>query len=257
MPLQDIMNAPQSFGPSITQRQDALDMGMAKGYADVGNSLAETEMKNMQIGQQKKKQSLLENFQGKTNTPEFYNAMDAIDPETTTKMIERASKMDKNEREKIKEYMGRVAAKAQMAETEQDWVQQGFTVPFSEKEKILGAALTYQQVFDRQQAEVKATTGENSRGGLKAADENAIQSYSKDLFKGVYNPVTGGFMGFKNDTSRQQAAKVATDASVLVKNNPNMTLHEAVMQAAQMNGVEFEEKTAPAKGGGKDPLGLR
>ena len=154
MPLQDIMNAPQSFGPSITERQDALDMGMAKGYADVSGSLAQTEMRNMQMDAAKKKQSLLENFQGDRNTPEFKNAMNKIDPEEVRSMEKHVASMDKSAREKATEYFDRVGAKVEMANTPELWAQSGINAPFEQRDTILGGVLTFKQVMDKR--DVKA-----------------------------------------------------------------------------------------------------
>jgi hypothetical protein len=152
--------------------------------------------------------------------------------------------------------------RADMANTPEAWQQEGFSVPFEQRERVLAQALTYQQYLDRSKQENDQAGGSgkgSNRGGLKAADENAIHKYTQDMFKGIYNPATGQFMGFKKDTSRQQAAKIGAEASRIVANNPQITLHEAVMQASKDNGVDI----VPVKGknggkvSGKDPLGLR
>ena len=154
MPLQDIMNAPQSFGPSISQRADARDMGMAKGYVDVAGGLANNEMNNMKIDAVKKKQSLLENFQGDRNTPEFKNAMNKIDPEEVRSMEKHVASMDKSAREKATEYFDRVGAKVEMANTPELWAQSGINAPFEQRDTILGGVLTFKQVMDKR--DVKA-----------------------------------------------------------------------------------------------------
>jgi len=252
------MNAPTSFGPLLSEEMEDRDLSVAQRSGNIANTFAEAEMRNMKNKARRKKTSLLENFEGRTNTPEFRDKMMSVDPDMVMKMEEGIRQMDETQRDRMKDYMGQVAARAEMAKTPQAWQEEGFAVPFEQRDRILGATLTYQQAYDRTK-EAGGGAGGGSDGGLKAADENAIHRYTQDLFEGIYNPATGGFMGFKKDTSRQQAAKIGAEASRIVTNNPNITLHEAVMQAAQTNGVEIIpiNKTGPAGRGGNDPMGLR
>ena len=148
MPLESIMNAPRNFGPSITERQDAIDMNMAKGYADTGNSLAEMEMRKMKNSASRQKQSILQNFEGRTDSPEFYAKMGTVDPALVAKMKESAAKLDKDKREQASKFMDQTAVRARMADTPEAWQQEGFSVPFEQRDRVLAQSMTFKQLLD-------------------------------------------------------------------------------------------------------------
>lgn len=242
MPLQDIMNAPTSFGPSISEQQQNRDLSMAQGYAGVADTMAGTEMNRMKMDTMRERSNILKNFEGRTDSPEFYSKMGSVDPDLVMKMKEKTASMDEKQRAMMKQRFEKIATMAEMDYTDIKWQERGWNQPFADRERIISHGMTLQQAFDYNKEEYDRSQGTGSgkpKGGMKAADENAIHSYTQDLFEGIYNPVSGGFMGFKKDTSRQQAAKIGAEASRIVANNSEITLHEAVMKAAKSNGVEI------------------
>jgi hypothetical protein len=253
--IADIMNnQSRVLGPSFRDQRENRNLDMAQGYAGVANTMAGTEMQRMKNDATREKSAVLKNFEGRTNTPEFKSKMNAVDPDTVTKMEEGIRKMDKAQREKTKEYMDQVAARAEMAKTPEAWQQEGFAVPFDQRDRILGATITYQQAYDRTQDANDRAGGGSGGGGkdwtMKSSDSNSIKSSISSLYKGVYGPA-GGF-NFSNKEKGVEAAKITSRASALYRQGKGQVSHnEASYQA-------MEEAYGPPKtdSAGGNPMGL-
>jgi len=197
--------------------------------------------------------------------------------------LEKQAMDDASAHEKARQLVGI----ASTAETPEDWARlqsQGFIpkeMPFESKEPFIMGFLTeeermarkkqdYQKGKDTRQfglderkaketerhnrasernAAASAKGGGGGSSGLSASDENAIYRYVAGLFDGNYNPATGQFTGFKDDTSRQQAIDIAAQASQLMKGNPMMTRLEATREAARRNGISIGDNPMPQPGG--------
>ena len=149
MPNQQILNfMNQGAPPLISEQVNARDMAMAQGYADVNSSMANTEMQRMKNDSVREQNDILKNFEGRTNTPEFESKMGAVNPDMVMKMREQASKMDKAEREKLKERFEKVSAMAVMDNTQEAWKKRGWKEPFENREQIISMGMTLNQALD-------------------------------------------------------------------------------------------------------------
>jgi hypothetical protein len=259
--IADVMNnQARVLGPSFRDQREDRNLDMVQGYAGVANSMAGTEMQRMKNDTMREKSSVLKNFEGRTDTPEFRDKMNTIDPDLVMKLQEKAASMDKAEREKMKEYFDKTAARVEMAKTREAWQQEGFNVPFEQRDRILGAALTYQQAFERTKEDNNMAGGGSGGGGkdwtMKAADSNSIKSSISSLYKGVYGP-NGGF-NFSNKEKGVEAAKITKRASTLYRQGRGQLSHnEAAYQAMEEAYGPPKTGNAGGQGSSKDPLGLR
>jgi hypothetical protein len=238
MPNQQILNfMNQGAPPSLTQNMEARDLQLAGKAADVGGSLADMEMNQMKMDAMKQKQSLLQNFQG----PELNKRMMAQDPELAMKMEKHMADMDEGQRKQMEDRFAKLSTFALADDTPDKWKARKWKQPFDQREQIMSMGTKFTEMLSYQRPPA-GSKGGGGAGGLKAADENAMWKYTQGLFKGIYSPTTGQFMGFKKDTSREEAMKVSADASRLLADNPNMTRLEAVQQSAKKNGIGLEKK---------------
>ena len=258
MPIQDIMNRPRSYGPSLSQRGDARDLAMAKGYAGVAGSMADTEAQRMENKTTQERSRILKEFEGRHDTPEFASKIGTVDPDLLIKMQERTADMDEGQRKQLKEKFERIATMAEMDDSDQKWLDRGWTVPFAERERIISHGMTLQQAFDYKKEEYKRKTGEGGEAwASKSADNSLIWRMVTSGYKGTYGP--NKEFNFSNKAQHTEALKIAKNAAIIRrKAGGKLTPQEAVERAT----TEFLNKTGqapdtqsaikPGQGGEKD-----
>ena len=261
MPIQSIMNAPMSFGPSLSDQQEAKDMRRAQVASGVAGSMAGTEMQRMKNESFRKRGDVLSSFEGRTDTPEFNSAMMSADPGLAMKMQEGRSSQRKDYRERMNKHFESIAAKAEMDNTEDKWKARGWARPFSDRRRIISEGMSkLRQATDYNKGEYDKTQAalgpEGSDWTMKAADSNSIKSSINSLYKGVYGP-DGGF-NFSDKEIGLRASKITKRASAIYRRGRGQVSHnEAAYQA--MEEVYGEPKKSAGKSGIKmsDPLGIR
>ena len=113
----------------------------------------------------------------------------------------------------------------------------------SETDRTFGETVRHNKAMEAREAKGKGSG--RSPGGLKASDENFISKEVSNLFDGTYDVSTGRIQ-IKDDTNRRKARKLITRASQLAKGNPEMTLSQAVTQAAEEGGINIRDLDKPA-----------
>jgi len=112
-----------------------------------------------------------------------------------------------------------------------------------ESTRTFGETVRHNKAMEAREAKGKGSG--RSPGGLKASDENFISKEVSNLFDGTYDVSTGRIQ-IKDDTNRRKARKLITRASQLAKGNPEMTLSQAVTQAAEEGGINIRDLDKPA-----------
>lgn len=237
MPLQDVMNAPSSFGPLLSEEMQDRDLAVAQKGANLADTMAGVQMKGRENRLARDKDRLLRNFEGRTDSPEFREKMMSIDPDEVRKMEKNIREMDKSQRERTKQYMDQVAARAEMAKTPQAWQEAGFAVPFEERDRIFGATLTYNQAFDRNEEARKS----KETGPLKATNERFITTKIAARYEGSkFDPVSKEYVSSSNPKFRNEIARISADAVKIYQRNPNM--EGGMTEAANQAYEEFHKK---------------
>ena len=244
MPDPTLMNfMQQKIDNPVSEQVRGQRSSAANDYTNMQSTLADIDMKQMQNDTAQKKKSLLENFQGKKDSPEFYDKMGSIDPDLVMKMQERAQKMDEGQREKAKEYFDKVGARAEMANTEELWAQTGFAVPFSQRDTILGSVLTFQQVMDKRKTEnVTGQKGTSLMRNTKFLEEAGIpKNKALDL---LLKSKQSGPDKFEQDLIKMFVKDITLDED------------EAIEKARRLTEHYFPD-TAPPPAPGSKPQGFQ
>ncbi len=281
MPIADVMNFMNSSAPPlISEQRNARDMGMAKGIAGISSVMADTDAKQYETGLKRKKQGILENFEGRTNSKQFYDKMMTVSPDTVAKMRKSAMDQLKGNAEVKNALLTKRANMARMAEDETAWKQMGFNVPFEMRGYIIAMGEsqdTIQKYYstnkqaetaDKNRAEkvrtanldriAEASSGTEDEWMPKASDESLIWRVITSAYKGTYGP--SGDFNFKNKSQNSEARAIADVAAKIFRRGQGKVsrLEAANMATEQVLGKGNSNKyTDVDEDNIKDPLGMR